>query len=438
MPRDLARPLRSQRRARPQRRVAMLSVHTSPLDQPGTGDAGGLNVYVVELSRRLADLGIEVDIFTRSTRSDLPAVVQLSPGVAVRHLVAGPFEGLAKEDLPGQLCALAAGMLRVEASHEAGRYDLLHSHYWLSGQVGWLAAERWRVPLVHTMHTMARVKNLTVGPDDRLEPLTREIGEVQVVEAADRLIANTDDEARELIELYAADPARVEVVAPGVDLETFHPHPRLAARATVGLRADSLVLLFVGRVQPLKAPDVLVRATASLLAHVPELRSRLQVVVCGGPSGAGLERPESLVALARDLGVDDVVVFQPPVPRDELPLWYSAADLTVIPSRSESFGLVAIESQACATPVVAAAVGGLRTAVADGESGVLVEGHDPAVWAHVLGELLHAPARRAALSAGAARYAAQFGWERTAEAVADVYEDAIESARFRPRAVAGG
>ncbi|WP_121192268.1 D-inositol-3-phosphate glycosyltransferase [Motilibacter peucedani] len=415
----------------------MLSIHTSPLDQPGTGDAGGLNVYVVELSRRLAQLGVEVDIFTRATRVDLPHVVELAPGVLVRHVVAGPLEGLAKEDLPAQLCALAAGVLRVEAAHEPGRYDVVHSHYWLSGQVGWLAAERWRVPLVHTMHTMARVKNLTVGPDDRPEPLTREIGEVQVVEAADRLIANTDEEADELVQLYDADPARVDVVAPGVDLDTFRPHPRAAARRQVGLRPDALVLLFVGRVQPLKAPDVLVRATAELLAREPGLREHLQVVVCGGPSGAGLERPESLVSLARELGVDDVVRFQPPVPREELPLWYSAADLTVIPSRSESFGLVAIESQACGTPVVAASVGGLRTAVADGESGVLVPGHDPVAWAGAIGDLLASPARRAALGAGAARYAAGFGWARTAEMVADVYEHALEDARV-PSAAAGG
>lgn len=416
----------------------MLSIHTSPLDQPGTGDAGGLNVYVVELSKRLAALGVEVDIFTRATGAGLAPVVELAPGVLVRHLVAGPLEGLAKEDLPGQLCALAAGTLRVEAAHEPGRYDAVHSHYWLSGQVGWLAAERWGVPLIHTMHTMARVKNLTVGPDDHPEPVTREIGEVQVVEAADRLIANTDQEARELVGLYDADPDRVEVIAPGVDLETFRPQPRARARARAGLRQDALVLLFVGRVQPLKAPDVLVRATARLLEHDPSLRQRLQVVVCGGPSGAGLERPESLAALAAELGVQDVVRFTPPVPREDLAALYGAADLTVIPSRSESFGLVAVESQACGTPVVAAAVGGLRTAVDDGVSGVLVEGHDPGRWAEVLGSLLADPERRAQLSTGAVEHAAGFGWTRTAQAVAQVYDDAVEAARFRERAVAGG
>ena len=165
------------------RRVAMLSVHTSPLEQPGTGDAGGLNVYVVETAKRLARAGTEVEIFTRATSSDLPPITQLAPGVLVRHIVAGPFEGLSKNDLPGQLCAFAAGLMQVEAWQEPGWYDLVHSHYWLSGQVGWLAADRWNVPLVHTMHTMAKVKNASVAEGDSPEPAGRVIGEEQVVAA---------------------------------------------------------------------------------------------------------------------------------------------------------------------------------------------------------------------------------------------------------------
>ncbi|NHC46837.1 D-inositol-3-phosphate glycosyltransferase [Motilibacter aurantiacus] len=434
---EIARPLRAGRRGRRLRRVAMLSIHTSPLDQPGTGDAGGLNVYVVELSRRLAQLGIDVEIFTRATRSGLAPVVELTDGVLVRHIAAGPLEGLSKEDLPGQLCAVAAGVLRAEAQHEPGWYDLIHSHYWLSGQVGWLAAERWGVPLVHSMHTMARVKNLTVAEGDRPEPLTREIGEQQVVEAADRLLANTGDEARQLVDLYSADPAAVTVVAPGVDLDVFRPGDRVAARRAVGLRDDALVLLFVGRVQPLKAPDVLVRAAARMVAADPALRGRLQVVIVGGPSGTGLERPEALAALARSLGVGDLVRFQPPVPREELARWYVAADLTVVPSHSESFGLVAVESQACGTPVVAAAVGGLTTAVAHEASGVLVQGHDPERWARVLGGLAGAPERLRAYSAAARAHALRFGWNATAGAVADVYAEALEAARTPQRLASG-
>jgi len=414
-------------RRRGARRVAMLSVHTSPLDQPGTGDAGGMNVYVVELARRLAALDVEVEIFTRATRSDLDPVVELTPGVNVRHVTAGPFEGLAKEDLPAQLCAVTAGVLRAEAQHEPGWYDLVHSHYWLSGQVGWLAAERWGVPLVHSMHTMATVKNLTLADGDTPEPAARAIGEAQVVEVADRLVANTHEEAAQLVRLYAADPSRVATVAPGVDLDRFSPGDRAAARARLGLPTDSVVLLFVGRIQPLKAPDVLLRAAARLVREDPTLRERLVVVVVGGPSGTGLAAPESLQHLADELKIRNLVRFVPPVSQDDLPQWYRAADLTVVPSYSESFGLVAVESQACGTPVVAARVGGLPTAVRDGVSGLLVDGHDPADWARALGSFVtgdHGLRRRRALSAGARGHAARFGWEVTAASMLDVYAEA--------------
>lgn len=415
---------RSRRTSTP-RRVAVLSVHTSPLDQPGTGDAGGMNVYVAETSKRLAAAGVEVEIFTRATTSDLQPAVELAPGVLVRHLTAGPYEGLRKEDLPGQLCALTAGLLRAEARRPEGWYDVVHSHYWLSGQVGWLATERWDVPLVHTMHTMAKVKNLELSAGDTPEPQGRVIGEQQVVDAADRLVANTADEAHQLVSLYDADPDRVDVIHPGVDLDVFRPGDRRAARRRHGVRDDALVLLFVGRIQPLKAPDVLLRAAAEMVARDPSLRSRLVVVVCGGPSGSGLDRPTSLVELAGSLGIADLVRFEPPAGREALADWYRAADVTVVPSHSESFGLVAVEAQACGTPVVAAAVGGLRTAVADGVSGRLVEGHDPADWAAVLCGLLVAPALRTRLGLGARRHAEAFGWSATAARLLDTYATAM-------------
>jgi D-inositol-3-phosphate glycosyltransferase len=403
----------------------MVTVHTSPLDQPGTGDAGGMNVYVVELARRLAALGVEVDVITRATSSDLPPVADLSDGVTVRHVTAGPFEGLAKEDLPAQLCAFTSGLMRIEAARPPGWYDLVHSHYWLSGQVAWLAAERWDVPLVHTMHTMAKVKNLTLAADDAPEPVARAIGEAQVVDAADRLVANTDEEGRQLVDLYDADPDRVAVVPPGVDLDRFSPGSRSLARAALGVPQDAYLLLFVGRIQPLKAPDVLLRAAARLLDRDPSLRDRLVVAVVGGPSGSGLARPEALQALAAELSLSDCVRFVPPVPQDRLPDWYRAADVTVVPSYSESFGLVAVESQACGTPVVAASVGGLRTAVADGFSGVLVDGHDPSSYAGVLGELAHDEQRRAELGHGALLHAGRFGWAATAAGMLDVYSEAL-------------
>jgi D-inositol-3-phosphate glycosyltransferase len=402
----------------------MLSVHTSPLDQPGTGDAGGLNVYVVETASRMAARGIAIEIFTRGTSSDLPPAVELFPGVTVRHVTAGPYEGLGKDDLPGQLCAFTAGVMRTEARRPLGWYDLVHSHYWLSGQVGWLAAERWQVPLVHSMHTMARVKNHALATGDSPEPPGREIGEAQVVEAADRLVANTDDEAKSLIELYDAQPSKVVVVPPGVDLDVFRPMDQRLARAGRGLAADALVLLFVGRIQPLKAPDLLLLAAAELLRDRPELRSRLVVAVLGGPSGSGLRAPESLQRLAVQLGLEDNVRFAPPVSRAELAGWYAAADLVAVPSYSESFGLVAVEAQACGTPVVAAAVGGLHTAVADGVSGVLVDDHDPAHWAKVVGDLLADRAGRERLSRGAIGHAAKFSWDATVDALLEVYRGA--------------
>jgi D-inositol-3-phosphate glycosyltransferase len=408
------------------RRVAVLSVHTSPLEQPGTGDAGGMNVYVVETSKRLAERGVEVEIFTRATRSDLPPVVELAPGVVVRHVTAGPFEGLSKEDLPAQLCALTSGVLRAEAAHEPGWYDVVHSHYWLSGQVGWLATERWGVPLVHTAHTLAKVKNLALADGDAPEPLRRVVGEQQVVAAADRLVANTADEARQLVDLYGAQADRVVTVAPGVDLEHFRPGEASGARTRLGVPPDAVLLLFVGRIQPLKAPDVLLHAAARMLEQDPALRDRLVVAVVGGPSGTGLIEPTALQDLAHELGLADVVRFETPqggaFQRDRLRDWYVAADAVAVPSHNESFGLVALEAQACGTPVVATDVGGLRTTVADGRSGLLVPGHGADAWA---GALARAVADRRRLSSGAVAHAAGFSWARTADGLLATYRDAV-------------
>ena len=410
-------------------RVAMISLHTSPLDQPGTGDAGGMNVYVVELSRRLAARGISVDVFTRATSSDLPPMVEAADGVLVRHIAAGPFEGLGKAELPGQLCAFAREVLRAEASQPLGHYDVVHSHYWLSGQVGALARDRWGVPLVHSMHTMAKVKNEALAEGDTPEPLARLIGEQQVVDAADLLIANTTLEAKQLIDLYDADASRVEVVHPGVDLSVFRPMDRAVVRRSLGLPTDAIVFLFAGRIQPLKAPDVLLRAVAVLLEQDPALRSRLVVPVVGGPSGSGLEHPESLAQLADELGLADVVRFVPPVAQSELARWCAAATAVAVPSYNESFGLVAAEAQAAGTPVVAAAVGGLTTVVADRRSGLLVEGHEPRDWAAALRRLVDDPALTARLGAGAIEHARSFSWDRTAEATLGAYRDARRQMR---------
>ncbi|BCJ53843.1 D-inositol 3-phosphate glycosyltransferase [Actinoplanes sp. NBRC 14428] len=408
------------------RRIATLSVHTSPLEQPGTGDAGGMNVYIVEVSKRLAALGVEVEVFTRATSSELPPVVEMAPGVIVRHVTAGPFEGLSKEELPSQLCAFTNGVLRAEAANPPGYYDLIHSHYWMSGQVGWLARERWGVPHVHTAHTLAKVKNRLIAAGDRPEPKARVIGEEQVIAESDRLVANTRFEAQDLVSCYDADPARLTVVQPGVDLDRFRPGGAQAAdRRRLGLPERGHLVAFVGRIQPLKGPDVLIRA----LAEEPLRHEDVTAVICGGPSGSGLDRPTALIELAASLGVLHKVHFLPPQTGDALAALYRSADLVAVPSHNESFGLVAVEAQACGTPVVAAAVGGLVTAVTDGVSGVLVDGHDPAGWATVLGGLLRSPARRLRLSVGAVQHASNFSWDRTAESLLRVYREAAAEHR---------
>lgn len=380
-----------------------------------------MNVYVLQTALELARRGVEVEIFTRATSSADPPVVQVVPGVLVRNVVAGPFEGLDKSDLPTQLCAFTAGVLRAEATHEPGYYDIVHSHYWLSGQVGWLAADRWAVPLVHTAHTLAAVKNAALAQGDAAEPMLRSVGEQQVVDEADRMIVNTEIEAQQLVSLHHADRGDIDVVHPGVDLQVFTPGSKSAARAALGLDPREKVVAFIGRIQPLKAPDVLLRAVAQL----PDLR----VVIAGGPSGSGLAAPDSLVRLAQELGIENRVSFLPPQSREALVNVYRAADIVAVPSYSESFGLVAVEAQACGTPVVAASVGGLPVAVRDGVSGTLVDGHDAGDWARAIGALFERgpeSMRHAALA-----HAATFSWAHTVDALLDSYTHAITDYRAR-------
>nr|MTA37209.1 glycosyltransferase [Actinomycetota bacterium] len=306
-------------------------------------------------------------------------------------------------------------------------------HYWISGEVGIPASKKLGIPLIHTMHTMAKVKNLNLAEGESPEPGSRVRGEMEVVESAQGLIANTDAEAASLVSLYSACPDLVHVVTPGVDLYTFTAgQGRAHAREQLHIPAGAHVITFVGRIQPHKGPDLLIRATAEMLSHSPHLRSKLIVFVIGGVSGAGTAEVEKLKEMVKWSGISDVVRFMPPMSRNELPDWYRAADLVCVPSYSESFGLVALESQACGTPVVATAVGGLRTAVADGISGVLVDGHDPRAWSSVLARLLAEPQRRVLLSMGAIEHASHFGWDATARGTLDVYDRVLsESAKIR-------
>jgi D-inositol-3-phosphate glycosyltransferase len=407
-------------------RIATLMVHTSPLDQPGIGDAGGMNIYVLESAQRMAAMGVSVDIFTRRTNASQPDIVEISPGVRVRHFECG-HGSLTKEQLPAHINGLSKEFLRILKTEN---YDVIHSHYWISGKVAMPAAKELGIPLVHTMHTMARVKNLNLAEGETPEPMIRVQGETQVVAAANALIANTDAEGASLVSLYDACPDTVHVVSPGVDLYTFTAgESRSAARIETGMPEDALVVSFVGRIQPHKGPEVLIRATSELVKHSPLLRHKLIVNIVGGASGANTEEVDRLKELSSWLGIDDVVRFSPPVPRKDLPQWYRAADLVIVPSYSESFGLVALEAQACGTPVVATAVGGLRTAVADGISGVLVDGHDPKAWSSVISRLLQEPQRRILLSMGAIEHASHFGWDVTARGTLDIYDLVIGNLR---------
>jgi D-inositol-3-phosphate glycosyltransferase len=404
----------------PIRRVGVLSIHSSPLALPGVGDSGGMNVTIRALAGELARAGISSDLYTRATSPDDPPVVEVEPGVRVLHLPAGPLAPVPKQHLPRYLCAFLCSLLRAGERH--GPYDVLHSHYWVSGWVARLARERWDSPVAHSFHTLGRVKNLSLANGDLPEPPTRLAGEERVVAAADRLLTPTPAEARQLVELYGASPAKVSIVPHGVDRTRFHPGDQAAARAALGV-AHRHVLAFVGRLQPLKAPDVAVLTLAALCRQRPDLDVELLVV--GGPSGNGVDEPARLARLAAANGVADRVRFLAPRPHDRLATIYRAADLVLMPSWSESFGLVALEAQACGTPVVAAGVGGLLHAVGDGTTGVLLANHQPEAWAATAAQLLSSPRRLAAMGAAAARFAGAHGWDVAATRLIEIYGDLV-------------
>lgn len=405
-------------------RIAMISMHTSPLQQPGSGDAGGMNVYILSTAQHLARQGIEVDIFTRATRPIQGNVVAVEDNLNVVNIVAGPYEGLAKEELPTQMVAFAGGVLEF-ARCEGLEYDLIHSHYWLSGQVGWLLRDLWEVPLVHTAHTLAAVKNAYRSENDSPESEARRICEQQLVDNAELLIVNTHEESSDLVDHYDADPAKIVAVAPGTDIELYTPGNHRAterSRRELGVPLHAKVVAFVGRLQEFKGPQVLIRAVAELFRQDPD--RNLRVLISGGPSGTSAT-PEEYRELARELGVERRIRFLEPRPPQELVALYQSADIVAVPSYNESFGLVAMEAQATGTPVVAARVGGLPITVAEGETGLLVDGHDPADWADALAQLLDNDETRIRMGEDAVAHAAHFSWAATAEKLAAVYSEAL-------------
>jgi D-inositol-3-phosphate glycosyltransferase len=395
------------------RRLAVLSLHTSPLAQPGQGDSGGMNVYVRELVSSLAQAGVQSDVFTRRWDTESPEVVEVEPGFRVVHIDAGPHD-LAKEQLPDVVDDFADGVRKH--LEQLGDVDALHANYWLSGVAGHRLKHELDLPLVSTFHTLARVKAETGDP----EPERRVRAEAEVIGCSDAILASCGAEADQLVRLYGADPSRVELVPPGVDHAFFSPGDRAGARAALRhLRlGDGPVLLFVGRIQPLKGLDVAVRALAALG------RPDATLVVVGGASGpAGAAEVARIEGLIADLGLQSQVRMADPQPHHLLSTYYRAADVCVVPSRSESFGLVALEAAACGTPVVAANVGGLRTLVVDGETGYLVEGRDPEDFATRLEQVLGDSPLAVALGTEAARRAKGYTWSTAAARLRRVYSD---------------
>jgi D-inositol-3-phosphate glycosyltransferase len=392
------------------RRLAMLSLHTSPLVQAGVGDSGGMNVYVRELVSALAQAGVDCTTYVRRWRDDLPDEVAVEPGFRVVHVAAGPVE-LPKEELPGVVDAFAGGV--IDDLDRRGGADLVHANYWLSGVAGLRMKRDIGLPLVSTFHTLARVK--AEGGDP--EPARRERAETDVMACADAICVSSTEEARQLTRLYGEVPGRLEIVAPGVEHAFFAPGDRRGARRALDL-SDHPVLLFVGRIQPLKGVDVAVRALAELR------RPDAVLVIVGGASGvSGREEVEKVTALVDELGLVDRVRFVPPQPHHLLSSYYRAADVVLVPSRSESFGLVALEAAACGTPVVASAVGGLLTLVDHGHTGFLVPGRDAEVFAAYTDELLSNERLAASMAWRSAERARHFTWSTAAARLRRLYAD---------------
>ena len=393
------------------KRVALISLHTSPLIQPGSGDSGGMNVYVREVASALAQAGVECTTYTRAHRPGLPPEVTVEPGHRVVHVPAGEFD-LPKEALADELDQFTAGVL---AHLDRGDgVDVVHGNYWLSGVVGHRLKHHLDVPLVSTFHTLARVK--AEGGD--LEPEWRDRAEAEVIACSDAICVSCPEEERQFRRLYGDPSGRIEIVPPAVEHAFFSPGDKRGARNAVGLPVDRPVVLFVGRIQPLKAPDLAIRTVAQIA------RGDVHLVIVGGASGSDGDREAQRArALVAELGMEDRVRFVPPLPHHILSSYYRAADVVLVPSRSESFGLVALEAAACGVPVVASAVGGLLNVVHDGVTGILVDGRDPARYARAIAQLLEDPAGAAAMGTAAAERARHFTWSFTAARLRRLYID---------------
>ena len=412
-------------------RVAMLSVHTCPLATLGGKETGGMNVYVRELTRQLSECGLAVDVFTRSQDPTLPRVVEggpLGPTGRVIHVPTGPEHPYNKNAIYGHLPEFVAGV-KAFAARERIHYDILHSHYWLSGLAARELRAAWGIPIVQMFHTLALLKNRVAQSPAELEPAQRAAAEGEIMHFADRIVASTGLEREQMCALYGADPARISVVPPGVDLQRFRHLPPAEAKAHIGVPPEARMILFVGRIQPIKGIDTLIRAMALVRQRDPEMRSNLCVAIIGGDpdADAGQEQSEMarLKVLRESLGVGDLVTFLGSKDQDTLVDYYSAAATVVVPSHYESFGMVALEAMACGTPVVASDVGGLSINIADGFNGYLVPVGDAEALAAKLTLLLKYDSLRKQLSWQASRWAERYSWSNIAEEVMAVYEKAL-------------
>ncbi len=385
-----------------------------------------MNVYIRELARELGRSHLTIDIFTRRTQPEQPTIVSLSPHVRVIHIEAGPPVAVDKHDLPGLLPTFA---LQVEqfARRERRAYRIIHSHYWLSGMVGQQLARRWQVPHITMFHTLAHLKQLA-NPAEA-EPPVRLEGERQLIQQVNRIIATTSDECTQLVRHCGATPGRIEVIPCGVDLRRFVPRDRWEARVQLGFKPDQPVLLFVGRLDPFKGPDVFLKAAALM-------KKQAHLVVVGGQLTGEDAALTALRQLAHALGIQERVTFLGARPQEELPLLYSAADATVVPSYHESFGLAAVESLACGTPVVATRAGGLMTVVHQDETGYLVA-RCPGFFAERLDFLIQHPEVQERMARTARSSVLQYSWQSVAARVSALYEDAWLDMEAQEEAIEG-
>src|SRR5580698_9871941 len=407
------------------RRLAVLSLHTSPLAQPGTGDGGGMNVYVRELTSALARSDVACDVFTRAWSPDLPPVVEVEPGLRVHHVPAGPLDVLPKESLPAVVDAFTAGVLeRMAAAPAAGElpYTSVHANYWLSGLSGHVIKHELNLPLVCTFHTLDRVKAESMPEEVEADmPHRRAEAEASIIDCSDAVLASCTVEADQIASLYGGEPGRIRIVPPGVDHAFFGPGHRPQARRALGLPVDGRLLLFVGRIQPLKCADVAIETLAELRQSGGE---QARLVVVGGPSGPHGEKSlQSLHDVADARGVRDHVHFVDPQPHELLSSYYRAADVCIVPSRSESFGLVALEAAACGTPVVASAVGGLTTLVDHGHTGFLVDDPTPRRYAAAVRRIFDESLVAERLSTASVLRARGYTWRAAAGALLDLHDE---------------